>query len=113
YEMFEKTFDIDLGDRNMHSSDEGVHSASLGGIWQNVVRGFGGFSVQESQVHIDPRLPKQWNSLSYTSSVFSATIKVCITHTSIKVYLKKGKLTDIIINGETFNFKKGALSIEV
>ncbi len=113
YKMFKKTFDIDLGDRNMNSSDDGIHSASLGGIWQNVVRGFGGFTVQDFHVTITPKLPKQWRSLSYTVSVFNATIKVDITKTTIKTTLKKGTLSDIVINGKTLNFDKEALSVEV
>ncbi len=41
YDLFRKASEIDLGP-NKKSSDQGVHAASLGGIWQIIVCGFGG-----------------------------------------------------------------------
>ncbi len=64
YELFRKASEIDLGP-NMKSSDQGVHSASLGGIWQIVVCGFGGLRMVEGKLRINPRLPGDIQSISY------------------------------------------------
>ena len=64
YAMFEKACDIDLG-QNMKSSDDGIHSASMGGLWQSVVFGFGGLRQQGTQLHVDPHLPPAWKKLSF------------------------------------------------
>jgi len=64
YQFFEKARDIDMG-LNMHSSDEGIHAAAMGGIWQTVVMGFGGLRILEGELRIQPRLPEQWKSLRY------------------------------------------------
>ena len=40
-DMYRHAIDIDLG-RNMKSSDMGIHSASMGNVWQCVVCGFAG-----------------------------------------------------------------------
>jgi hypothetical glycosyl hydrolase len=66
YDFFEKLITIDLG-KNMHSSDQGIHSASMGGVWQSVVFGFGGlkYDMNHENLYIQPILPKEWESLTY------------------------------------------------
>ena len=61
---FTKSADIDMGE-SMNSSDAGIHAASLGGIWQCIVMGFGGLRLSESGLRIDPKLPAGWKRLSY------------------------------------------------
>lgn len=64
-EMFRHAVRTDLGD-NPHSCDDGLHMASLAGIWQCVVMGFGGVSIsEEGALHIDPVLPSEWDSLGF------------------------------------------------
>ena len=62
--LFAKSNGIDMGE-SMVSSDAGIHAASLGGIWQCVVMGFGGLRLGENGLRIDPKLPPEWKSLSY------------------------------------------------
>ncbi len=64
YSLFEKAARIDLGP-NMKSSDHGMHTASIGGVWQSVVFGFGGVRMLDGKLRIDPKLPKQWAKLSF------------------------------------------------
>ena len=64
YDLFQQAAGIDLGP-NMKSSDHGIHAASLGGIWQMVVCGFGGVRMVGGQLRIDPRLPQQFNKLEF------------------------------------------------
>ena len=62
YRFFEGCGEIDLGPK-MNTSDMGVHTASMGGIWQCAVYGFGGVRAVGSELHIAPRLPEAWKSL--------------------------------------------------
>jgi hypothetical glycosyl hydrolase len=64
YELFEKAARIDLG-FNMMSSDEGIHAGAMGGIWQDVVCGFGGLKVLNGKLIINPKLPEKWKKLNY------------------------------------------------
>lgn len=64
YELFRKASEIDLGP-NMKSSDQGIHAASLGGIWQAVVCGFGGVRMLGGRLQINPHLPKDWYSMCF------------------------------------------------
>lgn len=64
YRLFQKAAAIDAGP-NMKSSDAGIHAASIAGIWQSVVFGFGGVRMLEGRLRIDPRLPEKWEELSF------------------------------------------------
>ncbi|MBS7576451.1 MULTISPECIES: glycoside hydrolase family 65 protein [unclassified Enterococcus] len=83
YELFRSNFVIDLSDRNMNSSNDGVHAASLGGIWQNVILGFGGLRIHENQLSLTPKLPKNWDKLEYMVKFKQQKINVVITHNQV------------------------------
>ncbi|WP_164506771.1 glycoside hydrolase family 65 protein [Lapidilactobacillus bayanensis] len=100
YELFKREFNIDLGDYNMKSSDAGVHAASMGGIWQNVVRGFGGFCMEKSKAIINAKLPKQWHRLVYTVVIRGNKLSVEITHKFIKLKLIHGNQVSVVVNGQ-------------
>ena len=63
YDFFTGCGNIDLGGA-MTTSDMGVHTASMGGIWQCVAYGFGGVRVVGEALHINPHLPENWDSLA-------------------------------------------------
>lgn len=65
YDLFRRASEIDLGP-NMKTSDAGIHAASLGGIWQAVVNGFGGVRMTGGNLRISPMLPQAWNALTYS-----------------------------------------------
>jgi len=65
YEYFERTIRIDLG-KNLKSSWDGLHAASLGGNLQAVVNGFGGVRItNKERLRINPHLPKKWKRLRF------------------------------------------------
>lgn len=64
YDFFNQAINIDMGEY-MKSSDAGIHAASLGGIWQMIVFGYGGVRMVNSKLRIEPHLPKEWSHLEY------------------------------------------------
>jgi hypothetical glycosyl hydrolase len=68
---------IDLGP-SMTSSDAGIHAASLGGIWQAVVMGFGGFRLLGDKVRLEPLLPPGWERLQYGLRVRDTKLTVSV-----------------------------------
>ena len=64
YDLYERALKIDLGPQ-MKSSDEGIHSASTGGIWESTVMGFGGVRMEGEHLRIAPKLPQKWNKLVF------------------------------------------------
>lgn len=55
---------VDL-DNRMGNAADGVHIATMGGLWQAAVFGFGGVRAEGRAVRIDPRLPVTWEGLSF------------------------------------------------
>jgi len=55
---------VDL-DNRMGNAADGVHIATMGGLWQAAVFGFGGVRADGDAVRVDPRLPPVWGSLAF------------------------------------------------
>ena len=62
FEAFHMASDIDLSD-NMGNAARGLHMATMGGLWQAAVMGFGGVRREDETLVVDPHLPPQWSSL--------------------------------------------------
>jgi len=87
YGLYEKAARIDLGPE-MKSSDKGIHSASLGGIWQIIVCGFGGVRMIDGTLRIDPKLPDQIHSITYPITWNSNPLRITVTHNNISIINK-------------------------
>lgn len=64
YKKYLEAGRLDLG-TDMKSSDEGIHSASLGMLWQNIINGFSGVRVRNGQLTLSPNLPKTWTKIEF------------------------------------------------
>ncbi len=84
YHLFEKAARIDLGP-DMKTSDQGIHAASLGGIWQIVVCGFGGVRMLDGKLRINPRLPREIRSITYPLTWNSNRLKVHVNGNTIHI----------------------------
>ncbi|MBK1986263.1 beta-phosphoglucomutase [Sphaerospermopsis aphanizomenoides BCCUSP55] len=64
YERFMQAAMVDLEDRR-GNTNEGIHGASAGGIWQAVVFGFAGIQFTDHQPVANPHLPPGWTRLQF------------------------------------------------
>jgi hypothetical glycosyl hydrolase len=99
YNLFQRATRIDLGE-NMNSSDKGLHSASLGGLWQAIVFGFAGFNYKDKKVYLKPNLPDRWNMVSFQTKVGNNVYQLTITKG--KISIKEIKIKEpilFIVNG--------------
>ncbi|HIW96417.1 MAG TPA: glycoside hydrolase family 65 protein [Candidatus Corynebacterium gallistercoris] len=74
-EFFYRGLFVDLCDLHSNTSD-GVHIASCGGAWSALTGGFGGFRDHYGQFTIDPRMPEEWDSLTYHLTFFGVRLRV-------------------------------------
>ncbi len=81
---------IDLAD-NMGNAAGGVHVAAMGGLWQQVVMGFGGARAKEDGLFLYPRLPSRWSSLE-----FSLAWRGC----RLKVRVRRNRLMTVEVEGD-------------
>jgi hypothetical glycosyl hydrolase len=84
YKLFQQASRIDLGP-NMKTSDHGMHTASIGGIWQSVVCGFGGVRMLGGKLRIDSKLPPKWNGLAFPFYWKGDRLEVEVTNNGLTV----------------------------
>lgn len=84
WNFFEKAMRIDL-DENPKDSTDGIHAASLGGIWNCVIFGFVGLSHENEKLKFRPKLPAHWKSVSFNLKIYDSYAAVFVTSNLIKM----------------------------
>ena len=81
---------------------EGIHAANAGGVWQTVVFGFAGVSLdKEGVLNIRPNMPKEWSGLTFRLHHYQSWLEISVQkNNEVEVKLLKGDHTQIKINGE-------------
>lgn len=97
-DMYRHAVDIDLGP-NPHSSDEGIHSAAMGGIWQCIVCGFAGVKWNEGLLSMENHLPDTWETVEFRLCWQGAELKVTLENNRITVEHMAGSRLDLKLNG--------------
>lgn len=65
YQFWLKSAGLDL-DNNKGNVRDGIHAAASGALWQAIVFGFAGLSVDGDTWRLDPKLPPWWRSVTFT-----------------------------------------------
>ncbi len=76
-EAFHMAAEVDLSD-NMGNAARGLHMATMGGVWQAAVMGFGGVRRHDETLVLDPHLPEEWTSLSFALRFRGARLRVTV-----------------------------------
>ncbi len=88
-EYFKYAVYADLAD--IHGNgDDGVHLASVGGVWMNLVYGFAGMRDYEGRLTFDPQLPTEWPSLAFSLTVEDRVLDVGVTRDRIQFEVRDG-----------------------
>jgi len=103
YQFFQEACLIDLGS-NPKSSDEGIHAASLGANWLTAIFGFANITMEQNQLSISPKLPKNWSELTFTFEWQGSTLVFTISQTELRVARKAGPEVSLRVNEKIYNF---------
>ncbi len=87
---FRQAGTIDLSN-NMGNAAGGVHAAALGGLWQQIIMGFAGVRVKRDGLFIYPKLPEQWQRLTFA---------LLLRGNRLKFDIESGKQITLVV-GET------------
>jgi len=77
---------VDL-DNRMGNAEDGVHIATMGGLWQAAVFGFGGVRADGDALRIDPRPAPSWRSLAFPIQWRGTRIDVEVTADLVDIHL--------------------------
>lgn len=81
---------------------EGIHAANTGGVWQTVIFGFAGVSLDEDgMLYIRPNMPKEWQGLTFRIHHFDSWLEIHVdTANKVQAKLLSGEHTKVNINKE-------------
>jgi len=89
---------VDLADRH-HNTTEGVHVASVGGVWSALVYGFGGFRDHGGRFTFDPRLPEDWTAITFRLTIEGTRVRITVRQTEMEFTVESGEKVDFEVRG--------------
>lgn len=98
---------VDLADLHGNTKD-GVHVASTGGVWLNLVSGFGGFRDDGGVLSLDPHMPPGWQGLRYRLTARGARILVDQRRDLLTLTAETGTALDVVVRGVPVRVVPGA-----
>ncbi|MDR1852132.1 MAG: glycoside hydrolase family 65 protein [Propionibacteriaceae bacterium] len=110
---FEGSLFTDLGDSH-HNSDSGVHIACAGGVWMQLVEGFGGLrDVTNPVPSLTPNLPPEWNSLEFSLTITGTRIQVSITHEGVQLRWIDGPGATLCVRGHLAELSEDRAEVRI
>lgn len=81
---------------------EGIHAANAGGVWQVVVFGFAGVSIDEDGVLcIHPNMPREWKGLKFRLHYMNSWLEISISpDNEVNVKVLEGEGLEMKVNGK-------------
>jgi alpha,alpha-trehalose phosphorylase len=96
YDYVYEAAQIDLRDID-HNTADGLHMASLAGVWTALVAGFGGLREHEGRLSFAPQLPDRINRLSFTLRWHDLRLDVDIESNQVTYTLRDGMDSELVL----------------
>ena len=97
-DYFRDALYVDLA--NLHSNTvDGLHIASAGGVWATLVNGFGGMRDHGRALSFYPKLPADWESLSFPLRWHGNRLRVTILQDRIQLHVDEGDQVEVWVCG--------------
>lgn len=105
YDLFQRAIRIDAGE-NMKTSDHGVHAASIAGIWQSIVYGFGGVRMLNGNLRVCPALPDAWKKVDFYIYWHGQKLHITADHQVLHIVNETGgKTVELEVYGQNYQVK--------
>ena len=89
------------------NGDDGVHLASVGGVWMSLIYGFAGMRDYDGRLTFDPQLPAEWPSLEFSLTVKDRVLDIVVTHDQIQFELRDGEDLTVWVNDDDIKLSSG------
>ncbi|MGI8551037.1 MAG: glycosyl hydrolase family 65 protein [Dehalococcoidia bacterium] len=109
-QYFQQAATIDLDDTTGDAAN-GVHIATLGGLWQAAVFGFAGLSLQPDGLRLDPHLPEHWQGLQLSVQWRGRIVRIAVQQRplTLQVTLQDGDSLTLRLGGLRQDLRRGAV----
>ncbi len=98
---------VDLADLH-HNTSDGVHVASAGGIWSAMAFGFGGLRDHSGRLTFNPRLPADWEHLTFRMTVRGSRLRVDVRQADITFTIEEGTEVTVHVHHERVDVVNGS-----
>ncbi len=109
-EHFLSSLFVDLDDLH-HNASDGVHVASAGGMWSALAAGFGGMRDHGGELAFDPRLPAEWDELTFRITRRGTRLRVTVRPTEIAFVCETGEGTELSVRGQAVSVRPGETTV--
>ncbi|GAA1708739.1 glycosyl hydrolase family 65 protein [Isoptericola hypogeus] len=108
-EYFTSSLFVDLANLHDNASD-GVHVASAGGTWSALAFGFGGMRDHDGVLTFDPRLPRDWEGLTFRVTWHDSRLRVTVTSEAIELEAETGDGAEVGVRGKQVTVVRGEVT---
>ncbi|ACV07051.1 glycoside hydrolase family 65 protein [Kytococcus sedentarius] len=103
-DYFLRALYVDLADAHSNTED-GMHIANSGGVWSALVSGFGGMRAVAGQLTFDPRLPEDWDEITFRVQWRGSRLRIRVAQESMELTAETGPASGaepvtLIVRGE-------------
>jgi len=115
YQFFNVALRADIS--NLHgNTHEGMHAASLGGVWQSVVNGFAGVKISGRLLSFDPSMPMAWDYIQFSLQWKGTMLRIVANNNEVhirveskqkkKVRVKVFNKVHLLMPGKSYMFRR-------
>jgi len=99
YQLYLRTARLDLDDYN-NEVHEGLHITAMGGTWMTIVYGCGGMKINGEMLCFEPKLPDQWEKLSFHIRWRKSILHIIIEANGFSIENIKGNKINFNVDGK-------------
>ena len=104
FDYYKITARLDLENTHKNTQD-GIHTANMGGSYMAIVYGFGGFRLKETGISFAPIMPGTWTAYSFKICFAGSRIWVQVNENECVFTLECGREKNILVYGEEYLLK--------
>ncbi|MBD5786234.1 glycoside hydrolase family 65 protein [Cellulosimicrobium terreum] len=105
-DYFRQSLFVDIANLHANASD-GVHVASAGGTWTALAFGFGGMRDHDGRLSFDPRLPQEWESLTFRVTWHGSRMRVTVRTDELEIDVETGDGAHVTVRDELVHVRPG------
>jgi len=90
-----------------HNTGNGLHMASLAGVWTALVSGYGGMRHTDAALRFTPRLPPALTRLTFGLLLAGRTLRVEVSRAAATYSIGNGKPLQLLHYGQPVNVSVG------
>ena len=83
--------DMDESLTGRRDTHQGLHGTAMAGAWHAVIFGFAGVCLNDRELSINPRMPREWESMTFDLALRGAKLRIHITREEVQLRIS-GKM---------------------